>query len=467
MHNLRTEIIPSRQIFVKNKEGNGLNLNAICLFAATGFFLEKDTYFKNLEVLQPATDYSLDENDFIVDSKEYWKWNYYPRDISLKQAAEEFAHLFEKLTDKNLKGKKVILPLSGGLDSRTQAAAVNNISDVKCYSYRFEDSFDETKYGKEICRVKGLNFSEYIIPKGYLWNVIDRLSEINKCYADFTHPRQMAVAEKIKELGNIFYLGHWGDVLFDDMGVKPDLSNDEQVEILFKKIVKRSGTELAETLWKDWGLNGNFRIYFKQRISELLGRIKIDDVNSRIRAFKSMYWAPRWTSSNMEIFSGLHPVYLPYYDEEMCRFICTIPEKHLSGRQIQIEYIKMKNPGLAEIPWQTYDPLNLYNYKSYENKIRLPYRAIKKIKRIFRENISGNKLTTRNWEIQFKGEENEKHLKKYLLENNSLNSLISKKITGEFYKKFREEDDVYYSHSVSMLLTLSLFTKKYLIAGDV
>ena len=466
MIKLRTEIIPAEQRFVKNSKDRSLNLKAICIFAATCFFLEKDTYFNNLEALQPATDYELDENRYITDSKTYWEWNYIPRDISLKQATEEFAHLFEKLTNENLKGKKIILPLSGGLDSRTQAAAIENNSDINCYSYKFENSFDETKYGKEICRVRNFRFKELTIPGGYLWKVIDKLSEINNCYADFTHPRQMAVADQIKNLGDTFYLGHWGDVLFDEMTEDENISSEYQTEILFKKIIKRSGTELAGALWNHWGLDGEFTEYFKKRISELLGQIKIDNANSRIRAFKSMYWAPRWTSANMKVFSELHPVYLPYYDNEMCRFICTIPEHLLAGRQIQIEYIKMKNPELAKIPWQTYDPLNLYNYKNFEKKSGIPLRAYKKGKRIFREKILNKKLVTRNWEIQFNGKENEKHLENYLFHNDEFNKLVPHKIISGFYKKFREEDEVYYSHSVSMLLTLSVFAKKFIDADN-
>lgn len=462
MTDLRTDIIPAEQIFIKNGRDRSLNLKAICIFAATGFFLEKDTYFTDLEALQPATDYKFDSENKITDLKRYWEWNYSPRNLSLRQATEEFAHLFEKLTDENLRGKKIILPLSGGLDSRTQAAAVERNSDISCYSYKFENSFNETKYAKEICRIKNFNFSEYTIPSGYLWKVIDRLSCINHCYADFTHPRQIAVEEQIKDLGDIFYLGHWGDVLFDDMGVEDNLSFDVQSEILYKKIVKRSGTELASALWKYWELEGEFKDYFKERISDLLGEIKIDNANSRIRAFKSGYWAPRWTSANMKIFSELHPVYLPYYDNEMCRFICTIPEHLLAGRQIQIEYIKMKNPELAKVPWQTYDPLNLYNYKEFDRISRLPLRAFNKAKRIFRENILKKKLTLRNWEIQFKGEENQKHLERYLLKSDSLNRLVSKEIVKEFYDKFRNEDEVFYSHSVSMLLTLSVFTEKFM-----
>jgi len=458
---VRTPIIPARQTFVNKRGAHDLNFKAICIFTSIGFFLEKDTYFNDQEVLQPAMDYDID-NNYLKSSKPYWQWHYNPRDISLKQATEEFAHLFEKITEEKLKNKDVILPLSGGLDSRTQAAALENNSEVKCYSYKFTNSFDETKYGKEICSIKKIPFYEYEISKGYLWGVIKKLAAINNCYADFTHPRQMAVIDEIKNLGNIFFLGHWGDVLFDGMGMHDDIRFDEQLDILLKKILKRGGLELSESLWEYWGLEGNFKEYLKERISILLSNIKIDNANSRIRAFKSMYWAPRWTSANMNVFSDFHPVVLPYYDDEMCKFICNIPETLLWGRQIQIEYIKIKNPRLAEIPWQNYEPFNLYNYKNSTSKTRIPARAIKKIKRILNEKIGGEKLITRNWEIQFKGEDNDRELKKYIFENENFSKLIPEQIVKNFYDKFRTEDESYYSHPLSILLTLSLFSKNIL-----
>lgn len=457
-HNrIKTSLIPKEQIFAGKKGGNSLNLKAICIFAATGFFLEKDTYYSNLTALQPASEYTLNEENCIVKSEVYWKWNYNPKDILLKQATEEFAHLFEKITLDSLKNKKIILPLSGGLDSRSQAAALGSNTDVNCYSYKFSGSFDETKYGKNISRVCNYSFKEFIIPAGYLWNVIDELSQINQCYADFTHPRQMAVINKIKNLGEIFYLGHWGDVLFDDMGIHDKTDFKDQTEIILKKILKKGGTELAEELWRIWGLEGNFTEYLKSRISELHSQIQIENANSAVRAFKSMYWAPRWTSANMNVFGKYHPVFLPYYSDDMCKFICTIPERLLSGRKIQIEYIKMKNPELAEIPWQNYDPLNLYNYTEYTDKKNIPMRILKKAKKIINEKLSGKRTITRNWEIQFLGKDNDEHLRKYLFENNKLAEILPVNVIKNYYDKFRYTDNLYYSHPLSMLLTLSAF----------
>lgn len=453
-----TPIIPARQSFYKEGNDSSFDLKAICIFAAAGFFLGEDTYYNNLKAMQPATEYELNDNGEVTGSTNLWQWHYDPRSMSLDEATEEFSGLFEKISGKMLKGKKIILPLSGGLDSRSQAAALNKGENVQCYSYKFEDSFDETRYGREIAKAKGFAFTEYIIPKGYLWKKLDLISEVNQCYADFTHPRQMAHIEEISNLGDIFYLGHWGDVLFDDMKVDSEMSFDEQLLTLEKKIIKRGGKELADSLWTAWGIEGKFSDYFSSRISKLLSAIKIGNANSRIRAFKSMYWAPRWTSANMNAFSHYKPVALPYYDDEMCKFICTVPEEHLAKRQIQINYIKKKSPELASIPWQEYDPLNLFNYKEFGNAKMLPLRALRKGRRLINENLLGKKNVTRNWEIQFVGEDNCRHLETKLFGEKKFAEFVPKEIAMEFYRKFKEEQ-LQYSHPVSMLLTMSEFSR--------
>lgn len=459
MKTIRTSIIPERQSFARVGRNDEIDFKAICIFVCTGFFLESDTFRKNIVVLQPYTEYDVNEDSLITKSNRYWNWHYSPREISLKQAVEEFAQLFEKISSDKLRGKKIILPLSGGLDSRTQAAALPDDYSISSYSYKFANSFDETKYGKEIARLKSFPFQEFEIEEGYLWKVIERLAEINGCYADFTHPRQMAVIDSIKNLGEIFYLGHWGDVLFDDTGINDDADFDDIVCFLKKKIVKKGGQELAESLWESWGISGNFNDYFTERVSGLLNEMKIENANSRVRAFKSTYWAPRWTAANLNVFGDFHEMSLPYFSDEMCRFICTIPEQHLAGRQIQIEYIKMKSPELAMIPWQNYDPLNLYDYKKFGSKKMIPGRIIRKGKRMFNENVLGKKSTTRNWEIQFIGEDNDRQLKQRLFESKQLQEFIPDEVVRKFYEKFRK-DEVYYSHPVSMLLTLSLFCER-------
>ncbi len=454
---IKNPIIPINSIFIGNK--NDLDYKAICVFSAIGFFLDQDTYFKNQKVLKPGFEYEIDSlNNTIISEKPYFSWHYSPIQRSFEETVLEFANLFEKIIKEQVGDKQVILPLSGGLDSRTQATALSYLGvKVKSYSYAFTNGFDETVYGKKISKICKFPFLSWKIPVGYLWKKIDDLSRMNNCYSEFTHPRQLALIEKYANLGDLFSLGHLGDLFFDDLGVSNSMSFEDQVQITIKKILKKGGLELANKLWSNWKLEGNFEVYLEQRVRELLNKIDIpDNANARIRAFKSLYWVPRWSSTNLSIFESVKPISLPYYDNRMCEFICTVPEKYLSGRQIQIAYIKLRNPKIAKITWQEKRPFNLYNYHLNKFPYNFPYKVINKLKRMF----SVNKFIQRNWELQFLGKENDIELKRHLFENESFNELIPEEIVSHFYNQFKTKDAVFYSHPLSILLTVSLFTKR-------
>lgn len=453
MH-IKTDIIPSSPLFIGEKKD--FDYKAICVFAATGFFLDQDTYYLDQKVLKPAHDFTI-ENNKITAEKKYFNWHYSPIERPFNQVVEEFAALFEKIIEEQVGSKKVILPISGGLDSRTQAAALAYMNkNVSSFSYEFENGLNETYYAKKIAEVCKFPFQKWIIPKSYLWNDLEKLAKINNCYTEFTHPRQAAILDKFHQMGDVFSLGHWGDVLFDGMKVDDLLPFDKQVEFLTKKIVKKGGVELAEKLWKTWNIEGDFKTYLNNRINLLLKEIAItDNANAQIRAFKSLYWAPRWTSVNLSFFEAIKPIALPYYDERMCEFICSVPEKYLAGRQIQIAYLKMRNPNLAKISWQDQRPFNLYNFHWNKAPWNLPYRAYHKFKKEF---LSKNRVVN-NYENQFLGKENDENLKFWLFKNQDFKKLVEEELTKEIYEKFKGKESLKYSHPISTLLTLSLFSK--------
>ena len=284
------------------------------------------------------------------------------------------------------------------------------------------------------------------------------LAAINGCYSEFTHPRQMAVVERVAALGELFLLGHWGDVLFDDIGMRGDAAFDDQVSATVGKIVKAGGMELASVLWRAWGLRGSFASYLRERVAGLLAEIRIDDANARIRAFKSMYWAPRWTSVNLSVFASRRPIALPYYHADMCKLVCTLPERLLRWKANPIEYVKRSAPELARIPWQSYDPLDLFSYHRYHSFPMLPYRAARKAMQLVRERLLGRTRVTRNWEIQFLGTDNDARLRAHLFDH-AFTELVSRDVVQAFYAKFIA-DPLRYAHPVSMLLTLSVFARR-------
>ena len=459
MKTIKTPIIPIVQTFINVKDQpHELDYKAICVFSALGFFLDTDTYWKDKKVLPPASINKIDDAGYLISSKPWFEWYCKPKQINLKEATTNFSELFEEIVEEQCKDKKVILPISGGLDSRSQAVALHKLGvAVKSYSYSFENGYSEAGISKQIAKKCNFLFQEFTIPKNYLWNRIDELATINKCYSEFTHPRQMAVIDDIEKLGDVFSLGHWGDVLFDSENLQQNYSDKEILPLVKKKVIKKGGLELAISLWKNWKLEGEFEDYLDRRILTLLSRINIVNSNAKIRAFKSMYWAPRWTSINLSVFARNKEIYLPYYDDRMCQFICEVPESLLNDRQIQIEYIKRTNPSVAKIVWQDTKPFNLFNHHLAKTHLRLPFRVVDKLKREF-ENFQGKKFVQRNWELQFLEADDKGKLIDYL-QSKELTNQINIDLIKQYLNLFYKDDKVYYSHSISTLLTLSLYFK--------
>ena len=423
-----------------------IDYKAIAHWLATGFFENKNkSFFKNSNFSNYiGPDLKLHHN---------------PRKITFEKALNEFGDLFESLIKKNIKGKRIVLPLSGGLDSRTIAAALKNKKNIVSYSYEFKNGISEIKYAQRIAEVCKWEFHPLIIKEGYLWDTIDELSKRNNCRTEFTHPRQMAFLNKISNFGDILLSGSNGDLLFESFSLKNNLNNNEQIAFLRKLFFKNSGEELASELWSYWKLDGNFNNSMNEILSDLIINTKIDNISNKMRAIKIESYVKNWTNINLDLYSTFIKTYAPYHDDEMNEFICSLPEEYLNGRKIQIEYLKLKSPELAKISWQDYD-LNLYNYKKF-NTYYFPKRIYNILKRTIQYKIlRKEKPIQRNWELQFLSKKNAEKLEGWLFETPQLNYLIPEKIVLKYYMKFKKVNSVEYSHSVSMLLTLSLWCKE-------
>ncbi len=453
---IQTDIIPPRQTFAKYKAEHSLHQQGICVFMATGFFMDDDTYWKDQKCLLPGHEHTLDDDDFLIASVPWFKWYYSPRDISFETALENYTSLLKDITKTQIGNHKVILPLSGGLDSRSQALILKDLDNpVHSYSYSFTDGYPEHRIGQKIANLCGFEFDAFHIPRGYLWDCIYDLAEINQCYSEFTHPRQMAVLEQLKQMEGMFSLGHWGDVFFD-RGAPEGTSDSDIVPLLLKKMLKPGGLYLAEQLWNGWGLEGNFKDYLISKIEVALSKLKIDNISAKVRAFKTTQWAHRWTSTNLSIFESVHPITLPFYDKRMCDFICNIPEAYLADRRLQLAHLK-QDKGLSNITWQAQKPFNLNNFDYNKMPYNLPYRILDKLERSSK-NLLGRPWIQRNFELQFLGRFNDQELRQWVF-SKSFEELVPDYIVKDIYKKFTRENTVYYSHPMSMLLTLAVWQK--------
>lgn len=458
MTEIKTSILPTHQHFVKVDQPMEPDLKAICIFAGIGYFLGTDTYWKNLKVLPPGTVNTINKNGYWIQSEKWFDWYYKPGDLSFDQSVKEFTDLFHQICREQAGEEKVLLPLSGGLDSRTQAAAYAKLgNDVLSYSYSFSNGYPESAIAEKVAKVFGFEFQKMTIPAGYLWDCIEELADLLHFGTEFTHPRQMAVIDQFREMKGVFTLGHWGDVLFDDPA-PADLTEENAIDKICERILVKGGRELAEALWETWGLEGEFMSYLKERVGEIWDAIPIDHIGARFRAYLSSTRAVRWTNLGFGIFENANPIRASYYDDRMAEFICGIPEEYLADRKIQIAYLKQQSPEVSKITWQAQKPYHLYNFHKNKSPHNLPYRVTDKLKRMWQEK-RGKKFIQRNWELQFLGMENDEKLQDRLFGEN-LHPFLPKELIVRFYNQFRTVDAVKYSHPLSMLLTLAVWTGK-------
>jgi len=141
----------------------------------------------------------------------------------------------------------------------------------------------------------------------------------------------------------------------------------------------------------------------------------------------------------------------------MCEFICTIPEDYLKDRQLQIAYLKKRNPELARLTWQDKRPYNFYTYQNPKTLRTFTYKVGNKLKRMVQQ-ISGRPYIQRNWELQFLGEDNRNHLER-VLDNNKLSGFIPDVLVKKYISDFYNLNPLQNAHALNMLIVLAKFNE--------
>ncbi|OSZ82386.1 hypothetical protein CAP35_03700 [Chitinophagaceae bacterium IBVUCB1] len=427
-----------------------LDWEGITGFMAMGFFPANTTYLEGISVLEPASHYMFDERLDMISHTRYWNWEYNPVDRDEKNLLEEFGVLLTNIFTSTTKEKRVALPISGGLDSRTLAGvlAKNNISSsIWAYSYGFDKQSQEIKIASKIAAAEKFNFGSYIVPQ-YLFNEADVISDSVELFQYIDGTRQACMLQALTEHADVVIGGHWGDVWMDDMGM------NEMNELTFfkKKILKNGSDWLLHVVCKPH--YPKYDTFLQNYFNNWVHKYRhIQDADFRMKIFKTDQWSFRWTLPSIRMYQAAVMPVLPFYDKRIVDFFCKVPMHLLSTRRFQVEYIKAYHPKLAAIKWQEYDS-NLYNYQQFNNR-NIGYRAIKKVQSI----LKSKKPVTRNWELFYLNENGRKGLEEILFHNKPLLDVVPENLIREMLNDLYDYPNAANGYKVSMMHTFARFLK--------
>ncbi len=156
-------------------------------FLVTGYVTGSETLFENIFQIQ-AGEYILFEiNRNNLSATRYfhfWHGDYYsdPEDILLERLDDVFISVFKRLID-STKGKQIVVPLSGGLDSRIIVAMLKRlgVKDVICYSYGKKGNL-EAEISRSVANALG-----------YKWYFVEYT---NKMWYNVYHSKEMREYER-------------------------------------------------------------------------------------------------------------------------------------------------------------------------------------------------------------------------------------------------------------------------------
>ncbi len=397
-----------------------LDWEGLAAFFRMGFFHGQRTYFREVTILPMATHQIFDARLRLYQSHRYWQWRHAPQPhASVQAAAEAFGDVFHAVMNDAAAEGRVGLPISGGLDSRSTVVALTQPSirprvegRVWSYSYGYTDDSIETAISRKIARAARFPFRAFTI-RPYLFDRLDQILEWTEGFQDITQCRQAFVRDELRKHTDILIGGLWGDVWLDDMGFqgKTGLSTAHLAELVLGKMSKRGHSWLTQHLVRPHLGNDGADI-LRHHIAERLKELEtIKEIDFRVKAYKTEEWSFRWSIPPIRVFHSATLPKLVFYDTRLTDFFLTIPTEYLSGRRLQVEYIKRFSPVLARIPWQVYGA-NLYWYR-YFNSLLIPLRAWRKGKRI----LQRRRIIERNWEVQFLASDRERNrLRTHLLE---------------------------------------------------
>ena len=383
-----------------------LDWEGLTSFFHYGLFLQDRTFYDDTRILRPASHYRFDGHGRRLAHTPTWQWRHAPDyGRSYADTVDEFAHHLGQVVREQAGRGRALLPLSGGLDSRSLAAALGPAArdgGVRSYAYGYTPDSVETAVARRVAQAAGLPFQAYTLPP----TLFDQLPHVTAClegFQDVTQARQAGIVAQLAGQADAILGGHLGDLWLDDMGLDGAAARSaaQLLGQAQQKMAKGGRRWLLEQLCRPQLGGAAPEEVAHGLLAEELARLPaIAEADFRLKALKVTQWVFRWTNASLRMFQPAAWVRLPFYDARLADFFSSVPTAYLRGRRLQIDYLKRYAPALARVPWQAYDA-DLYHYQQFHSW-RLPRRALKKGGRALAQRLLGKPpVIERNWEAQF------------------------------------------------------------------
>jgi len=372
-------ILSDNPSLLQREQAVTLSQESIVEFLLSAIVSGNNTFFNEIKQVRPGECIIYNKKMEKISTQKYFNYIY---NNSLETSDSQlighldnvFNDCFQRCLQSTINdGKKLIVPLSGGLDSRIIVAMLKRfgVNDVICYSYGKNNNY-ESKISKMIADALNYewHFVEYTRDN---WNDCYESSEMNgyfsysQNFVSVPHEQDFLAVKILKEEGilpynSVFLPGHSGDLFRGHLLNKEDflMTNPDKDQLINKIIEKHYD------LW-EIPSDGITLSQLKDRISMTIAPFTTDNLDSYINALDYFNITERQAKNiinsvrTYEYFD--YEWGLPLFERELVDFFLGVPiRQKFQNNKVLIRWFNHKFSSLSQIPCTT--PLDDYiNYK--------------------------------------------------------------------------------------------------------
>ena len=347
-------IVSDSAYYLKDKINQHLNEENAAEFMVTGYVTGNETLFDDIKQIRNGEFLIYQKNEKLLKSCCYFRFlhgDYYELSETrlLEMLDQTFVNTFSRLIESTSKqGKKLVVPLSGGLDSRIIVAMLKRlgINDVICVSYGRKGS-RQSEISKHVAEALGYEwlFVEYTAKK---WREYynSKEADLFRIWAgnlsslphmqDFPTVKELKIQGKIPE-NSVFVPGHTGygcDIPEYCLDNSASFDSEAYLAASLKK---------HYNLW-GWPYGQELEKIFKQRISKSTSGLEIKDNETFANAIEYFDFKERqakFITNSVRVYEFFgYEWRIPLWDTELIEFFLRVPIEYRINKDLYKKYAR-------------------------------------------------------------------------------------------------------------------------------
>jgi len=423
-----------------------IDRQAVVEFFNFGYLLENRSWFKNIELVPPASVLTFDIENSTVKIEHYWSWQQISQiknSIREEELIEEFSYLFKKSVCTRIKdNEKIGLCLSGGLDSRAVLAFIPK--NYKClHTFTFgQKNCDDIKIARAVSNIRGTEHHILEInSNNWLMSRINSVWYIDGAIGlQHMHGTEKEYLHEYKTYVDFMLNGFAGDLIFGGSYLRKN-NLDKKINSSIVKNITHSKLKI----------NNFDKWYYIRKTDPYF-------INNRVR---------RFTNCGLIAISKAVEVRTPAWSNELINFIYSLPDflrykSYLYNKMLVSAFPKY----FKDIPWQKTGS-SIGSTRQFEILIKLKKLAEDKLRHeLLRFGLSFKYLRDyTNYPAWIRQEPGRSFIKKILLRKNALYPAFINKETVVYYIERHMRGKANYHNEICLALTFELWLRQ-IFEGD-